>query len=145
MLKAVLAVIAGYVAMAAIIFVVFTGLYSAMGPDRAFQPGTYEVSGLWLVASFSVSLVAAILGGVVARRISGPGAARALAALVVVLGLVMAWPVLNPSADTRPTVRSAGTPNLEAMQNARQPAWVSLTIPLVGAVGVLIGGSRGRR
>jgi len=29
---------------------------------------------------------------------------------------------------------------MEAMQNATQPAWVPFTFPILGAVGVLIGG-----
>jgi hypothetical protein len=145
MVKTVLAVIVGYVVMLLAVFATFTALYLALGADGAFKPGTYEVSGLWLVASFVLSLVAAILGGMACARVAGnASAAKALAVVVFVLGVVMAWPAFNPETDTRPTVRASDVPNMEAMMNARQPAWVALSLPLVGAIGALIGGARVR-
>ena len=146
MLKTVLAVIVGYFVMAMFLFVTFSGLYLAIGADGAFQPGTYEVSGLWLVVSFGLSLVAAIFGGMACARVAGnASAAKALAAVVFVAGVGLAWPALNPATDTRLAVRTADVPNLEAMKNARQPSWVALSLPLVGAIGALIGGARARQ
>ena len=144
MLKGVLGVIVGYLAMAIVVFATLSGAYLTLGADRAFAPGTYEVSTLWLATSFTLSLIAAMVGGWVCSRIAGPGAVKALAGLVLVLGIILVIPALDPASDTRPTVRAADTPNLEAMTNARQPTWVSLTIPVLGAIGVLIGGSRKR-
>ena len=146
MLKSVLAVIAGYVVMLVFIFLTFSGVYLAMGADRAFLPGTYEVSMLWLAVCFALSLAAAIAGGWVCGRVAGSAAApRALAALVLVLGVVMALPTLNPASDPRPTVRASDVPNMEAMTNARQPAWVAFLLPVIGAAGVMIGAGRTRR
>lgn len=146
MLKNVLAVIAGYLVMLVFIFVVFTGLYLAIGADRAFEPGTYEVSVLWLVISLTLSLVAAILGGYVCAAIgNSSAAARSLAILVIVLGIISAWPALDPAKDPRPNVRIADVPNMEAMMNARQPPWVAISLPFIGAAGVLIGAARVRR
>lgn len=145
MLKNVLAVVVGYVVMLVFIFVTFSGVYLAMGADRAFLPGTYEVSTLWLAASLALSLAAAIAGGWVCARVGGSSAApRALAALVLVLGVVMALPTLNPASDPRPTVRTGDVPNMEAMTNARQPAWVAFLLPVIGAAGVMIGARRSR-
>jgi hypothetical protein len=144
LLKTILAVIVGYVAMAVVVFVVFTGLYAAMGADRAFQPGTYDPSALWIICSLLVSLFAAVVGGMVAARMGGRSAAKALAILVVVLGVGLAWPAINAPADTLPAIRAGDVPNMEAMRNTRQPAWVALALPFVGAAGVMIGGARRR-
>lgn len=62
----------------------------------------------------------------------------ALAGLVIVLGLLTAIPVLMAN-DPRPNVRDASVGNMEAMMNARQPAWIALLNPLIGAVGVMLG------
>ena len=146
MLKKALAVIAGYVVMLVVIFVSLTGLYLSMGADRAFEPGTYEVSALWLALSLTLSLVAAILGGFVCARIGqSSGAVRSLAIIVVILGVIGAWPALDPAKDPRPSVRTGDVPNMEAMMNARQPPWVALSLPIIGAVGILIGAARVRR
>lgn len=144
MLKAVLAVAAGYFTMAIAVAVLTLGLFLLLGPDRAFQPGTYEVSTAWVIACFSASLVSAIIGGLVCARISGPGAVKALAALVVALGVLLALPAMIPANDPRPLVRPPDTPSLVAITNSRQPPWAAVAFPFVGAIGVLIGG-RGRR
>jgi hypothetical protein len=144
-LKATLAVIVGYVVMAIVMFVAFTGTYLGVGADRAFQRATYQVSALWVVVSVAVNLLAAMVGGWACAAISRGAAAKALAGLVLALGIAFAIPVLDPSKDPRPLDRTPNTPNLEAMTNARQPVWLALTLPVVGAVGTLLGAGRGRR
>lgn len=138
--RSILAVILGYVVMFLVVFLTFSGAYLAMGTDRAFQPGSYEPSTMWLVASFVLGFIAAVAGGCtcvwIAKKMTP---AYALAALVIVLGLAMAGSMMMGPPDTRPTVRSGDVPNLEAMQNARQPLWVALVNPFLGAVGVLFG------
>jgi len=143
-LKAVLAVVAGYLTMAIAVAMLSLGLFLLLGPDRAFQPGTYEVSTVWVVGCFAASLLSAMIGGFVCSRISGPGALKILAALLVVLGILLALPALDPANDPRPLVRPPDTPRLIALTNSRQPPWAALTFPFVGALGVLIGG-RGKR
>ncbi len=134
-------VIVGYIVMGAFVFVSFTAAYVGMGPERAFQPGSYNVSVLWAVTSFSLGLVAALLGGFVcvriARRSLGP---RILAGLVVLLGLLMAIPVLTADASSDPGPRGADVGSVEAMTKAKQPVWFALANPVIGAVGVLVGG-----
>ena len=144
MLKAVLAVVAGYLTMVVAVAMLSFGLFLLLGPDRAFQPGTYEVSTIWVIACFAASLLAAVVGGFLCSRISGGGAVKSLAVLVVVLGVLFALPALNPANDPRPLVRPPGTSSLVAVTNSRQPPWAALAFPIVGAIGVLIGG-RGKR
>ncbi|MCY3810030.1 MAG: hypothetical protein OXG58_11520 [Gemmatimonadetes bacterium] len=45
MLRNVLAAIVGYIAIVAVLFVLSSLLWLALGASRAFQPGTWEVAG----------------------------------------------------------------------------------------------------
>lgn len=139
-------VVAGYVAMAAVVFAGLTVAYVALGADRAFEPGVYEVSLVWIVTSVVVGFGAAVVGGKVARAIARRATgARVLAAVVVVLGLVLAFAALGGSEEgAAPRAGSVGA--MEAMQQAKTPLWVMLLNPVIGAVGVLVGGGAlGRR
>jgi len=139
MLRKVLGVIVGYLVMACFVFLTFTGAYLVMGTNQAFKPGTYDVSLRWTAISFVLSLVAAIVGGYVCALIARSSrAAQVLAGIVIVLGILVAIPVLT-GGDTRPNVRPREVPNLQAMQSARTPKWVALLNPIVGAVGVMVG------
>ena len=143
MARLILAVLAGYATTFVVVMGTFTVAYLAMGAGRAFEPGTYEVTPLWLATSFGLGFIAAILGGVVAVSIGRhTKAAKALAAAVVVLGLLLAIPSLT--SPRQPGARDGAVPNFEAMRKAQQPSWVSLLNPFVGAVGVMVG-SRLRR
>lgn len=139
MLRSVLAVLAGYAAMFVLVFVAMTAAYFALGPDRAFRPRVYEVSVLWIAVWAVISLGAAVAGGWVAARVArnkvAPGA---LAGVVLALGLVSSIATLNAAPPENP-VREPGTPLLEAMSNARAPAWNAFLTPVLGAVGVLAG------
>jgi hypothetical protein len=140
MLRLIGSVVVGYVVMAAVVFVALTGAYVALGADRAFEAGVYDVSLLWIVTSIVVGLAAALLGGWVARRISGsPAGPRALALLVLALGAFLALPVLF--GDTAAVGGRTGAPGpFEAMQVARSPVWIVILNPLIGALGALVGG-----
>jgi cytochrome bd-type quinol oxidase subunit 2 len=135
------AIVVGYIVMFAFVFVTFSVAYLLMGTEGAFRPGSYEVSGLWVVLSLVLGIAAAVVAGVVAsvlaRSMRGP---RALAVVVLVLGLAMAIPALTKSSPEQPEVRTAEVGNMEAMQYAKQPTWMVLLNPFLGAFGVLVGG-----
>jgi len=140
MVRSVGSVIVGYVAMFIFVFVTFSIAYVSMGTEGAFQEGSYEVSAQWIVVSFALGLIAAIVGGVVCAAIArGPKAPVALAVVVLLLGLLMAVPVLTATDQEQPEARGADVGNLDAMQKAKQPGWVALANPFVGAFGVLFG------
>jgi hypothetical protein len=146
MLRAVLAVIVGYVVTSVLIFACFTGAYLLMGADNAFRPGSYDISHRWLALAFVVDFVAAVIGGLVCAAIAKGGKAPlALAALTLVLGVLLAIPSMMAVRNTGPTIRRGSVSNLEAMQRAKEPIWAPLLTPLVGAVGVLVGAKLKRR
>jgi len=139
MARKILGVIVGYVVMALLVFLIFSVAYLAMGANHAFKPGTYDVSLRWTALSFVLSLIAAIVGGYTCALIArSTRAAQVLAGIVLVLGIIIAIPAITGS-DTRPNIRPADVPNMQAMQNARTPAWVAVLNPIVGVVGVLVG------
>jgi hypothetical protein len=140
MLRAVLSVIAGYAVMAILVFSTFSLAYLLMGADGAFRPGSYDVTPLWLVVSFVLSFIAAVVGGWVCMHIARSSKApQALAAVVFILGLLVALSIVMSSDDARPKVREGNVGNLAAMQNARQPAWVAFLNALIGASGIQVG------
>lgn len=146
MVRAILAVIVSYVVMFLLIFVAFTGVYSVLGADGSFKPGSFEASNRWLAIAFAVNLVVAIIGGLVCAAIARGGKAPlALAAVVFVLGLLFAIPSLVARNDTSNMVRTGQVPMMEAMQKAKEPVWVPLLFPFVGVAGVLIGAKLKRR
>lgn len=141
MARTILGVIAGYLAMFVAVMVSFTLLYLVLGAERSFQPGSYRPSGLWMVASVALGFAAAVLGGRVCAAVTRSAkAGRALAVVVVVLGIVFAIPVLTSSIDPGP--RTGDVPNFEAMQKAQQPKWAAILNPILGAAGVLVGSRR---
>ena len=70
MVRNILGVVLGYVPMFAFVFITFTILYIILGADGAFESGTYEVSIIWIIISFILGLVAALLGGYLCVLIS---------------------------------------------------------------------------
>jgi hypothetical protein len=143
--RTITAVVAGYLTMFVLVFVSFSAAYLLLGPDGSFLPGTYDVTTTWIIVSLPLSLIAAVIGGLVCALVAPtPAAPRVLAALVLVLGIAMAVPVLT-GGSTAPNIRASDVGNLEAMMQGRQPVWVALLSPLIGAVGALLGARLQRR
>lgn len=143
MVRAILGVILGYVVMFTAVFATFSGAYLAMGADAAFKPESYDVTPLWIAVSLVLGLGAALVGGWICAMVSRGGRAPlVLAGVVLVLGLAMAIPVLTGSAPEGPKVRTSDVGNMEAMQQAKQPDWITIVNPLIGAAGVLLGARR---
>jgi hypothetical protein len=139
MLRTIGSVVLGYVAISVFVFLAFTISYLAMGADRAFAPSSYDVTRLWLIVAFVVNFVAAFIGGRVCAVISkSAGAVMGLATVVLLLGVLLAYPTLTASSD--PIVRPADVSSTEAMTKAQQPAWVALVLPWIGLAGVMVGG-----
>ena len=137
MLRAIGGVVVGYVAMFICIFTLFTLAYLVLGANGAFQPGSYEVSGIWLVLVAIVSGVAAVVGGFVCKLIArNSGAVYALLALVLVLGVVFGIAGANKVV---PPVRANEVANIEAMQNAKTPVWMMLLGLVISGAGVVVG------
>lgn len=134
-------VIVGYLVIFVLVFALLSGAYVVLGADRSFVPGAWDVSRLWSILSLVLGFVAAIVGGMICAAIAkDPRGPKWLAVLVLVLGLALAVPALNqpPPEEARPAV----VPLMDAVANGRQPSWVALLNPVIGVIGVLVGGRR---
>ncbi len=142
MLRNILGVIVGYVVIAAFVFVSFSVVYMILGTEGSFSAGSYEVSGGWIVASIVLSLIAALIGGMVCTIISrNMKATMVLAGIVLILGIVMAVPTLSDTT-AEASVRAGEVPMMEAMQKAKQPSWLAFLNPIIGAAGIMLGGRK---
>ena len=141
MARSIVAVIAGYIAMAVLVSVTFICAFMLMGTEWAFKPNSFEASNAWNVMALIASLVVAVIGGFICAAIARGGKAPiALAIVVFALGILLAIPTLFANKANANRVRTGDIPTMEAMQNATQPAWVPFSFPILGVIGVLIGG-----
>ena len=146
MARSILAVVIAYVIMFVLAFIAFTCAYLIVGPETAFKPGSFEASTTWIGFAFVINVVEAVIGGFICALIAKVGKAPvALAIVVVVLGLVVAFADMKKEKTNAGLSRSTNTPQLEAIQKAYWPGWVPFTFPFTGAIGVLIGGRLKRR
>jgi putative Mn2+ efflux pump MntP len=147
MVRFIAAIVIGYLVMLVVVIGVFSAAYPLVGIDRLFEPGSYEAAPGWIALSFGVGLVAAMTAGSLCARIAPATAAPLwLAAIVLVLGGLMAIPVIMSANTSRGGPRPPGITMADAIAHAEQPKWVALLNPLVGALGVLMGaGPRGYR
>lgn len=142
MLRNILSVIIGYIVMGLLVMIWLTGAYLALGADRAFEAGTYDVTPVWMAVWAVSSIVAAVFGGIVCAKISrhSKGALIALVVLTGVLGAGNTIYRMNAEPLTpEQQVRTGDTPNTEAMMNAQAPTWMYIAEPLMGMVGLILG------
>ena len=141
-MRRILGVVLGYATMAVFIFLTFSLLYLILGAEGSFEPKSYDVSLIWIIISFIFGIIAAVLGGYVCVLISkSQTQSMVLSALVLVIGLTLGISQLGPQINEVQEVRNASISNWDAMQKAKQPAFMLLMNPIIGALGVL-GGSR---
>ena len=138
-LRNILAAVVGYVAMAAVLFVLFSLLWVTVGPSRAFEPGSWEVPVGWALVQLVLGLAGAYIGGQVCAWVAHDArGATMLIGLVIVFGVVNALIPPEMAAGPRPDDVSM----MEATAGALQPAWFLWLNPVIGAVGVWFGTGR---
>lgn len=139
MLRTVLAIVASYVVMVVIILALFAGMLFGLGINFLLEPGTFNGGRFLTIAAPSITLGAGLFGGWLCRRVAQRASAVAmLAAVVFVLGAITAYSTLQKPFPTGPR-----DPNLsleEFMKVGREPTWLLLLNPPLGAAAVLSGG-----
>jgi FtsH-binding integral membrane protein len=144
MVKSILAVIVGYIAMTIFAFAVCTCAYLGLGVEGAFQPESYNISTIWIVILIAVALIGGIIGGLVCAAIGkSKGTCTALVVLVLVVGMIGA--IVTEMKERPPAARSGDVPNWEAMMKAQAPGWLCFVNPVLGSVGVLLGARMKKR
>jgi MFS family permease len=138
--RTVVSVIVGYLAMFVFVFAAFTVTYNALGANGVFKPGSFDVTPVWLGITTALAMVAAIVGGWVWAAIRRrPGGPKALVIVVLVIGALSAIPAFVPSAAGEAVERAADISMFESMKHVKQPVWVAVVTPIIGAVGVIVG------
>ncbi|HRP62497.1 MAG TPA: hypothetical protein PK400_04320 [Phycisphaerales bacterium] len=141
MLRIVLAIIIGYLAIAMTIFIGLTSAYVVLGPEGVFQPGVFDLTTTWVVAAVGINIGAAVVGGIVcaiiARRKSTP---LIFAAIVFILGIAFAIPTIA-SYDAESPARPNDITMREAMMEGRQPTWFAFSNPFIAGIGIILGAS----
>ncbi len=141
MARAVVGVIVGYVLAFFLNFAGFVTMYAVMGQERAFEPGLYLASTMWIAVAFVMFLISGAIAGVVCAVIARGGRAPLVLAIVVVaLGLALAVPAMLKANVNSKLVRTGDTPSMQAAQLAYWPAWCPFAFPFVSAIGVMVGG-----
>ena len=141
MARSIVAVIVGYIAMFVLVFVTFTCVFLLMGTEWSFKPNSFEASNAWITMALIANFIIGVIGGFVCALIAKRGkAAMILAIVVFVLGLLLAIPSVMAHNKNAGEVRTGNVSQMEAMQKASEPIWVPFTFPIIGAIGVLIGG-----
>ena len=139
MVRKILGAIAGYVVFALCLVLLFSVLYLALGADRSFLPGRYDPSMTWTISTFILGFIATVIGGFVAALIGRSGAVKIMAGLVVLIGAIV---VVMLAMENKPEeVRTDNVSTMDAMERAREPLWVAVVNPILGVVGVFVGGS----
>ena len=122
MAKSIISVIVSYILIFALTFLAFTCVYMVLHADGSFKPGTFESSKRWLLIAFVVNFVVAVVGGFVCAAIAKGGKAPiALAIVLFVLGLLLAYPSLVAQKANVGLRRRGEVPMMEAMQKAHEP------------------------
>ena len=134
-----LAVVAGYVAIAVGIILLFSLAYLILGAEGSFQPQSWDVTMAWNVVSIVVGFGVAWIGGkvcyMIARNLTAP---KYLVALIVVLGVVSGL-MSTMMGDGGEVIRDTVPSVFEAAQGANEPLWITWLNPLLGAVGAALG------
>jgi hypothetical protein len=138
MLKSILGIIVGYLAMMFVAFCAYTAAYLGLGAERAFEPGTFALSGIWIGLVIVITFIAGLMGGLTCAAISKSRTTGLVFAVIVfVLSFVFELP--NLMKEHTPVTRTGDVSNMEAMGKAQPPFWLCLLNPFLGGAAVLIG------
>lgn len=145
MLKSIVGIIVSYVAMFVFFMATSTGCYFALGPERVFQPDSYEVSLLWLAVTLVLSFFGCMFAGYVCAAITKSWrTCQVFAFIIFFLTLLGCISALRRNPDA-PNVRAGEVSYLEAIPLAVTPLWFHWVNPVFSGVGVLLGARMKRR
>jgi hypothetical protein len=139
MLRPILGVIVSYAMSFLLWSALFLGAYALLGPERVFQPDSYEVSTLWLVLTGAITFCGAIAGCYLCAFMSRSNrACQVLAFVVFLIAIFLCIRAMRRDIDGL-HVRAGEVTKLEAVDLAVSPTWMHLLNSVIGAAGVLLG------
>jgi hypothetical protein len=141
MLRSILAVVVGYVVMAALVMLSFTPAYFA--PGLVFEAHGIGVTLPFMVFTLAMGAVASVVGGFVAARVAGKRAWRSLLAFVAIVLVLGVGSAVHGLFQVPPTVTADEIARMTPMEKAaisHEPAWYAFLLPFLGSAGILAGG-----
>ena len=137
LLKNILAAVAGYVAMFAVFFVLFSLMWVVLGVDGSFAPDGWEVSGAWIALSIVLGAIVSMAGGFTCSKLAASRQGVAiLIGLVIVVAIVS---VMQPDTSVAVSVRPDDISMFDAMTSARLPTWLLWLNPVIGTIAIVLG------
>lgn len=141
MLKSIVGVIVGFIAMWIVSFAIFSCVYLGLGAERVFEPESYDASTIWMACMIAFGFIGGIVGGLVCAAISkSKGACMAFAGIVLAVGLIVS--IMTKMKEHPETARTGDVPMFEAMPKVQTPTWLCLINPFVVAGGILLGAKK---
>ncbi len=141
-----IAVIAGYVVMAAGVIAASLGIMFGWYDKNQFQEGTLDPAPAVSICMLAAAALAAVLAGFVAAKIARAKRRVAmvwLTGIILVLGAVSAagdWTRAQALAQTTySTEEIAKMSTPEKMEKAHKPMWLTILVPFIGAGSALLG------
>lgn len=138
------AVVGGLIVLYLWMFISLTAAWFAFGPERAFKPGTTDVTIVWLLVALPLTIIGAVLAGWTAAIIGQKQkekTVKALALTVLVIWLALAIWSVTPWRS-KPPVAATELGTFEAMNYADQPFWYDFLLPFIGAAAIMWGGRK---
>jgi len=139
MIRSILAVVLTYIAMSAFIIGVFMSLWLGLGPDRLLEPGSWKGNLFFSITAPTITVLAGLLGGWMCATIGRRrGPVLALAAVVLVVGMLLCYVTIQKPYPEDP--REPGLTMPQIMEKGREPTWLAVLNPIIGAVALLLSG-----
>ena len=134
----------GAVAMAVVVFLGFALALAALGASSCYREDTWRANETFAAILLGVNLLAAMVGGAVARK---TGSILAVLFLAVFAATVSTVPHLDSPFDATKSQRFAGRPAMrpadaqisDLTRWTEYPDWVRYAGALVGVTGVFFG------
>jgi undecaprenyl pyrophosphate phosphatase UppP len=142
MVRTIAAIVGGYIVIVLLVFGLGLAAYAGIGPENAYQEKSWHATTIIGLLTLVAGVFSAIVGGWLAGKIDSTlRGFRGLAGVLLVLGLGMA--VLQTMQPAPPPRIEPVTMTLamEHRRDHRDPAWVTWLLPVLGSVGVLVGGA----
>ena len=137
------AAVAGYVVMVLVVMLGAAVQWFVLGAEGSFQEDSTVASTSWSAIACVAGLLAAIAGGFAASKIDvSPNrlGVKILLGLILGLGLVLALAQMAGKPKPLPKDKKiADLTFVEAGEYASSPTWYNFAIPIIGAIGVVIG------
>lgn len=139
MLRSILSVIVGFIAMLILGTVLYFGVLFAFGKDQLFQPDTYKYTTTLNVLEAGLNVVVGLFGGLVCAKIArSPTPVKVSAAIALVVGLGLAvWDMYLPEPGARP----ADMHVLDIFADSKPPVVLSFVNAFIGAACIMLGGT----